>query len=197
MELEANYKTDGLASAAEEHVRAIILGSQQVVPFTLTRGVNLSVQHPASPMKLHTFHRRDNGNGRYKRKRPAVYSRTRWNSAKDNGSPINGLPLPSSSHSEPIIAALRWSGWLFHKRKIVGRWLVCPLPLLSLKHLCLSCEVVAQGEPLVPGLPASGVSAGVLRCSAHQRKHANQITDLSSLVDVQSLEVLLRPSYRA
>ncbi len=56
------------------------------------------------------------------------------------------------------------------KRRIVGRWLVCPLPFTwSESTLCLSCEVAAQGEAPCSRLQVSVVSAGCPPCSPPEK----------------------------
>ena len=121
----------------------------------------------ASPMKF-TFWRKWNEGTT--RKRPAVYSRTRWVQQRTMVAQSMGFPSCFIFSIRAFICSRLMSFGCSIKRKNVGRWLVCPLPFtLSESTLCLSCEVAAQGEAPCSSLPVSGVSAGCPPCSPPEK----------------------------
>ena len=104
------------------------------------------------------------------RKRPAVYSRTRWVQQRTMVAQSMGFPSCFIFSIRAFICSRLMSFGCSIKRKNVGRWLVCPLPFtLSESTLCLSCEVAAQGEAPCSSLPVSGVSAGCPPCSPPEK----------------------------
>ena len=121
-------------------------------------------------------------------------------SAKDNGSPINGLPFLLLLFHQSLYLLTFDVFWLFHKKKNCGQMVLALASdqrssgsarylLLCLKaHSAFPAKLQHKVKPLVQVCQLLEFLPGVLRV-LHQRS-INQIPDLSSLIDVKSLEAL-------
>ena len=122
---KANYKTDGLASAAE-HVRyAIILGSwsklfRVCLPWSMC---TLSVQHRFTD-EVHFLKEME---WRYNKKTSCRLQQDALGSAKDNGRPINGLPILLHLFHQSLYLLTFDVFWLFHKKKKCGQMVGLPV----------------------------------------------------------------------
>ena len=122
---EANYKTDGLASDAE-HVRyAIILSSwsklfRVCLPWSMC---TLSVQHRFTD-EVHFLKEME---WRYNKKTSCRLQQDALGSAKDNGRPINGLPILLHLFHQSLYLLTFDVFWLFHKKKKCGQMVGLPV----------------------------------------------------------------------
>ena len=74
---------------------------------------------------------------RYNKKSSCRLQQDELGSAKDNGSPINGLSLLLHLFNQGLYLLLLFVNYIHENKKIVGRWLVCPLPCYVVWNLTL------------------------------------------------------------
>ena len=123
---------------------------------------------------------------RYNKKSSCRLQQDELGSAKDNGSPINGLSLLLHLFNQSLYLLLLFVNYIHENKKIVGRWLVCPLPCYVVWNLTLPFFLNWRMRLQLLFMSASFWSLDLVSSVWG----IYEIAHLSALVDIKSLEVL-------